>query len=85
MNKWNIRTNIAVKLNIDNKSSINLARNLISHGKNKHIKAIFHFFIDEFNKEFIDEFNKEKLIVEYCPTQGQLEDLCWSHQPGGLT
>lgn len=76
MNKWNIRTNIAVKLNIDNKSPINLARNLIFHGKNKHIKAMFHFFIDE--------FNKEKLIVEYCPTQGQLEDLCWSHQSGGL-
>jgi len=37
------------KLFVDNKSAINLANNLVSHGRSKHIEARFHFLLEEVN------------------------------------
>jgi len=34
-----------LKLLIDNKSAMNLAKKSFSHGRNKHIEAKFHFLI----------------------------------------
>ena len=38
-----------IKLLIDNKSTINLAKNLVSHGRSKHIETIFHFLREQVN------------------------------------
>ncbi|XP_039687863.1 secreted RxLR effector protein 161-like [Medicago truncatula] len=39
-----------IKLLIDNKYAINLAKNHISHGKSKHIETKFHYLRDQVNK-----------------------------------
>lgn len=49
-----------IKLLVDNKSAIYLAKPPISHGRNKHIETRFHFLRDQ--------VNIEKLILEYCST-----------------
>jgi len=56
-----------IKLLIDNKSAINLAKNLISHGKSKHIETTFHYLRDQ--------VNKCKIKVEYCSTLDQVADI----------
>ena len=43
-----------VELLVDNKSAIDLAKNLVSHGRSKHIKTKFHFLRDQVNKGKID-------------------------------
>ncbi|GAU32293.1 hypothetical protein TSUD_63100 [Trifolium subterraneum] len=53
-----------VKLNVDNKSAISLARNPIAHGRSKHIETKYHFLRDQ--------VSKEKLTVEYCKTDVQI-------------
>ncbi|RDX90374.1 Copia protein, partial [Mucuna pruriens] len=47
-----------VKLLIDNKSAIDLARHLASHGRSKHVETRFHFLREQ--------VNSEKLKIEYC-------------------
>ena len=37
-------------LQIDNKSAINFEKNLILHGRNKHIVVIFHFLRKKVNR-----------------------------------
>jgi len=49
-----------IKLLIDNKYAINLAKNPIAHGKNKHIETRFHYLRDQ--------VNKSNIKVEYCHT-----------------
>lgn len=39
-----------IQLMVDNKSTIDLAKNLVSHGRNKHIEIRFNFLIDQVNK-----------------------------------
>lgn len=39
-----------LKLMIDNKSTVNLAKNLVSHGRNRHIETKFHFLRDQVTK-----------------------------------
>ncbi|GAU39052.1 hypothetical protein TSUD_396570 [Trifolium subterraneum] len=56
-----------VKLNVDNKSAISLARNPIAHGRSKHIETKYHFLRDQ--------VSKEKLTVEYCKTDVQIADI----------
>ena len=56
-----------IKLLIDNKSAINLAKNLIAHGKSKHIETRFHYLRDQ--------VNKFKIKVEYCSTMDQVVDV----------
>ncbi|XP_045810869.1 secreted RxLR effector protein 161-like [Trifolium pratense] len=53
-------------LRIDNKSSISLAKNPISHGRSKHIATRFHFIREQVANGMIE--------VQYCPTEVQLAD-----------
>jgi hypothetical protein len=55
-----------LKLMIDNKSAISLAKNPISHGRSKHIETRFHFI-----REQVVNGNIE---VVYCPTEIQFAD-----------
>ncbi|RDX90254.1 Copia protein, partial [Mucuna pruriens] len=56
-----------VKLLVDNKSTINLARHSPSHGRSKHIGTRFHFLREQ--------INNEKLQIEYCRTKIQFADI----------
>jgi hypothetical protein len=51
-------------LNVDNKSTISLARNPIAHGRSKHIETKYHFLRDQ--------VSKEKLTIEHCNTNVQI-------------
>jgi hypothetical protein len=55
-----------LKLMIDNKSAISLAKNPISHGRSKHIETRFHFI-----REQVMNGNIE---LVYCPTEIQFAD-----------
>jgi KUP system potassium uptake protein len=67
LSEMKVTDNITVVLKLDNKSTINLAKNPISHGKSKHIETRFHFLRDQ--------VNKGKLSLEYCPTNNQQADI----------
>ncbi|GAU45892.1 hypothetical protein TSUD_24940 [Trifolium subterraneum] len=67
LSEMKIIDNITVMLKIDNKSTINLAKNPVSHGKSKHIETRFHFLRDQ--------VNKGKLSLEYCSTNDQQADI----------
>ncbi|RDX81134.1 Copia protein, partial [Mucuna pruriens] len=52
---------------VDNKSAIDLARHLASHGRNKHIETRFHFLRKQ--------VNNEKVQIEHCRTKIQFVDI----------
>ena len=52
-----------LRLPVDNKSTINLAKNPIAHGRSKHIETRFHFLREQ--------VNKGKLVLEFCPSEIQ--------------
>ena len=54
-------------LQIDNKSTINLAKNPVLHGRSKHIEARFHFLREK--------VNRGKLEVRHCSSETQLADI----------
>lgn len=56
-----------MKLLIDNKSTINLAKNPVAHGRSKHIETRFHFLRDQ--------VTKGKLELEHCNTEKQIADI----------
>ena len=56
-----------ITMKIDNMSAINLAKNLIAHGRSKHIEMRFHYL----RKQVIDE----KMNVEHCRTENQIADI----------
>lgn len=56
-----------VKLKMDNTSAINLAKNLVCHGRSKHIEVKYHFLRDI--------VNKGKIELLYCRTTEQWADL----------
>jgi hypothetical protein len=56
-----------MRLNVDNKSAISLARNPIAHGRSKHIETKYHFLRDQ--------VSKGKLTVEHCSTNVQIADI----------
>ncbi|XP_019447250.1 PREDICTED: uncharacterized protein LOC109350471 [Lupinus angustifolius] len=55
------------ELRVDNKSTINLAKNPVSHERYKHIETKFHFLRDQVEKENV------KLI--HCATKNQIADV----------
>jgi hypothetical protein len=55
-----------LKLKIDNRSAINLAKNPIAHGRSKHIETRLHFIGDQVTKGMIEGV--------YCHTEALLED-----------
>ncbi|KHN20487.1 Copia protein, partial [Glycine soja] len=56
-----------MKLRIDNKSAIDLAKHPIAHGRSKHIKVKYHFLRDQ--------VNKNKLALEHCRTEEQFANM----------
>lgn len=59
--------NFVMKLNIDNKSVIDLAKYPLSHGRRKQIETKYQFLRDQ--------VNKEKLELECCKSVDQLTNL----------
>ncbi|CAJ2633216.1 unnamed protein product [Trifolium pratense] len=55
-----------IKLQIDNKSAINLAKNPVLHGRSKHIETRFHFLREQ--------VNQGSLEVIHCATGSQIAD-----------
>lgn len=53
-----------IKMFVDNKSTINLAKNPISHGRSKHIETKIHFLSEHMNKSVIK--------IVYCLTESQV-------------
>ncbi|KHN10476.1 Copia protein, partial [Glycine soja] len=56
-----------VKLLVDNKSAIDLAKHPNSHGRSKHIETKFHFLREQ--------VSNEKLKIGHCRTEIQLADI----------
>jgi hypothetical protein len=46
---------------VDNKSAIQLAKNHVMHGRNKHIEIQFHFLREQVKQKVV--------ILEYCSTK----------------
>jgi len=62
-----IGTDHAIKLLVDSKSAIDLAKNLVSHGRSKHIDTKFHLLCDQLSKRAIE--------LQHCETKFQLADM----------
>lgn len=56
-----------MRLLVDNKSTIDLAKRSIAHGRSKHIETRLHFSCDQ--------VTKEKLELEYCKSKEQVADI----------
>ncbi|RDX87963.1 Copia protein, partial [Mucuna pruriens] len=67
MTEMKIRREEPMKMLIDNKSAISLAKHPIAHGISKHIETRFHFLRDQ--------VSKGKLELKYCSTNEQVEDI----------
>ena len=57
----------AITMKIDSMSAINLAKNLIAHGRSKHIEMRFHYL-----REQVAE---GKMNVEHCKIENQTADI----------
>ena len=62
-----IKVNKPLKLMIDNKSAINLAKNPVLHGRSKHIETKYHFLRNQVQNGVLE--------VVHCSTQKQLADV----------
>ncbi|XP_073221454.1 secreted RxLR effector protein 161-like [Cicer arietinum] len=60
MAELRLRGNEVVKMKIDNKSTIDLARHPSVHGRSNHIETKFHFLIEQ--------VMKDKIKLEHCST-----------------
>ena len=49
LEEMEVKVKKPLMLQTDNKSSINLANNLILHGRSKHIDVMFHFLREKIN------------------------------------
>ncbi|KHN37347.1 Copia protein, partial [Glycine soja] len=56
-----------MKLRVDNRSAIDLAKHPIAHGRSKHIEVKYHFLRDQ--------VNKGNLALEYCRSEDQFADI----------
>lgn len=56
-----------VRLFVDNKSAIDLAKHPASHGRSKHIETMFHYIREQ--------VSSGKLEVEHCRSEDQLADV----------
>ena len=54
-------------MNLDNVSTINIAKILVSYGWTKHIETKFHFLREE--------VNKGKLRLAHCKSKNQIVDI----------
>ncbi|XP_050885293.1 secreted RxLR effector protein 161-like [Lathyrus oleraceus] len=63
----NIKVNKPLKLMIDNKSALNLAKNLVIYERSKHIETKYHFLRNQIQNGVLE--------VVHCSTQKQLADV----------
>jgi hypothetical protein len=56
-----------IMLKIDDKSTINLAKNQVLHGRSKHIEVEFHFLREQ--------VNQGSLEVKHCAIDSQIADI----------
>ncbi|MCI29936.1 cationic amino acid transporter 1-like, partial [Trifolium medium] len=56
-----------ITLQIDNQSAINLAKNLVLHGRSKHIEARFH--------SLREQVNQGSFEVVHCATGSKIADV----------
>ncbi|XP_050915169.1 secreted RxLR effector protein 161-like [Lathyrus oleraceus] len=61
------KQNNPTKIYCDNKSAITLSKNLVFHGRSKHIDIQFHKI-----RELIAE---KEVVIEYCPAEEQIADI----------
>ena len=54
MEELNLRDCNPMRLLIDNKSTIDLAKHPVAHGRSKHIETKFHFLRDQVSKEKLE-------------------------------
>ncbi|WVZ16028.1 hypothetical protein V8G54_013594 [Vigna mungo] len=57
----------SVQLLVENKSAISMSRNLVFHGRSKHIETKYHFLRDQ--------VNKGRLELIHCCTEDQVADV----------
>lgn len=62
-----VRVKKPLVLQIDNKSTINLVKNLVLHGRTKHIEDRFDFLRDKVNQGLLE--------VRHCLSEAQLADI----------
>ncbi|KAI5399766.1 hypothetical protein KIW84_064918 [Lathyrus oleraceus] len=62
-----VNIQVPIKLLVENKYAINLAKNHVSHGRSKHIKTWSHYIREK--------VNKGRLTMRYCPTKDQIADI----------
>ena len=67
MEELNLRDCNPMRLLIDNKSMIDLAKHPLAHGRSKHFETKFHFLRDQ--------VSKEKLESEFCRSEDQVVDI----------
>lgn len=67
LNELGVNIQRPIKLMIDNKSAINLAKNPVSHGRSKHIETRFHYIREQ--------VGKGKLHLAHCSTEEQIADI----------
>ena len=67
LHELKVKCESAMRLKVDNKSAIDLAKHPIAHGRSKHIEIKYH--------SLRDQVAKGKLAVEHCSTEDQLADM----------
>ena len=67
INELKVSLDEAIELIVDNKSAIDFSKNLVSHGKSKHIDTKFHFLRDQVSKGGIK--------LRHCRSEVQLADI----------
>ena len=67
LEKMEVEVKKPLVLQIDNKSTIDLAKNPILHGRSKHIEARFHFLWEK--------VNRGELEVMHCSSEAQLINI----------
>lgn len=67
LKELNVKCCEIMKLRVDNRSAIDLAKHPIAHGRSKHIEVKYHFLRDQ--------VNKGNLALEYCRSEDQFADI----------
>lgn len=67
LKEMNVEVKKPLVLHIDNKSTINLAKNSIMYGRSKYIEAIFHFLREKVNQDGLE--------VRHCSREVQSVDI----------
>ena len=67
INELKVSLDEAIELIVDNISTIDLAKNPVSHGRSKHIDTKFHFLRDQVSKGIVK--------LRHCRSKVQLVDI----------